>query len=160
MDEPNNPTRTNLLIAGGLILVLILFCGGFALCTGGAAIFGVQQVEPVRLAMVQIESEPDIIEAIGEPIELGFGFGGSISVSGPTGEADISVPIQGTSGSGHAFIVATKSMGKWTIQALEVEIKGKTERIVLIPQSDTNAPVEVILSEEQGLPNQPDIIQN
>jgi hypothetical protein len=75
---------------------------------------------------------------LGEPIELGFWISGSINISGPTGNADFSVPLSGPKGAGRLYIVGEKSAGKWSFDLLEVEIDGRDERIDLLEVSEAD----------------------
>ena len=73
-----------------------------------------------------------VIAELGEPIKSGWLVGGSISVTGPAGSADIEIPISGPKKSGHIYAVAQKSAGQWTFSRLEVSIQGRADRINLM----------------------------
>jgi len=83
-------------------------------------------------ALAQARAHPAVVEALGTPIEAGFYVMGSINVSGPTGHADVAIPISGPNGKGTIYAVATKHAGQWTFSQLAVEIKATNERIDLI----------------------------
>ncbi len=73
-----------------------------------------------------------VIDAIGEPIEAGMLISGSFNVSGPSGEADFSMPISGPDGKATLYVEAAKSAGKWEYHVLEAEIRETGERIDLL----------------------------
>ncbi len=74
----------------------------------------------------------EVQEALGAPIRAGWWVGGSVEVTGPSGHADLSVPLRGTTGTGTLFVTATKEAGRWTFELLEVEVAGRAERIDLV----------------------------
>jgi len=83
-------------------------------------------------SLTRAQSSPAVVKSLGEPIKEGFLVFGSIHVNGPSGEADLAIPISGPKGSGTINAVATKSAGKWHFQVLEVDIKGSEGRIDLL----------------------------
>jgi hypothetical protein len=84
------------------------------------------------VSLKQAQASHAVVKSLGEPIKEGFLVFGSIHVNGPSGEADLSIPISGPKGSGTLYAVATKSAGKWHFQVLEVDIKGSEGRIDLL----------------------------
>lgn len=110
------------------ILAMVGFFGGVFLF-----VFGVFKYSDVYVkSLTQAQASPAVIQILGEPIEEGYLVFGSIHVNGPSGEADIAIPISGPKGSGTIYAVATKSAGIWHFQVLEVDIKGSEERIDLL----------------------------
>jgi len=83
-------------------------------------------------ALVRTEANPQVLEKIGQPIVAGWWVSGNINISGPSGNADISIPVSGPKGKGTIYVVAKKSAGEWTFETLQVEIEGQTERINLL----------------------------
>ncbi len=83
---------------------------------------------PMELA----NNNREVISFLGTPIESVFMIQGSISSSGPAGNASLSIPIKGPKGKGVIYIVAEKKAGRWEYEVLEIEIEGITERIQLI----------------------------
>lgn len=113
----------------GLIVVVVV---GFFALVGGAAFTGMKSSDAYRLAMGRAASDPEVIEEIGAPIEAGFFVSGSVSVSGATGTADLSIPISGPDGKATVFAVAEKSAGQWQFSTLEVAIADTGRRIDLL----------------------------
>ena len=110
------------------IVVIAGFVGGLFLIAFSAFKYSGVYVESLK----QAHANPAVIQALGEPIEEGFFVFGSIHVNGPSGEADIAIPISGPKGSGTIYAVATKSAGIWHFEVLEVDIKGSEDRIDLL----------------------------
>ena len=119
--------------AGCLVLLLPpLLLTGFV---GGilAIVFGSMKSSDVyQQAYTLAKSHPAVIEALGEPVEDGLFMGGNISVSGPSGSADISIPLHGPKGKGTIYAVASKSAGRWEYRTLEVAVEGREDRIDLL----------------------------
>ena len=110
------------------IVVIVGFFGGLFLLAFSAFKYSGVYVESLKKA----HASPAVIQFLGEPIEEGFLVFGSIHVNGPSGEADIAIPISGPKGSGTIYAVATKSAGIWHFEVLEVDIKGSEDRIDLL----------------------------
>lgn len=87
-------------------------------------------------ALAQARAHPAVVEALGTPIEAGFFVMGNINVSGPSGHADLAIPISGPKGKGTIYAVATKHAGQWTFSQLTVQIKRTNEGIDLIEQRE------------------------
>lgn len=118
---------------GCLVLVLpLLALAGFI---GGilAIVFGsIKSTDVCQQALALARSNPAVIEALGEPVEDGWLMSGNINTSGPSGSADVSIPLHGPKGKGTLYAVATKSAGRWEYETLEVEVRGRDERINLL----------------------------
>jgi len=82
---------------------------------------GFKGSEPYQLA-TQYASENELIKAeIGEVIGFGFLPQGSISTTGPTGEADLSIGVKGERGDGTLYAKLVKRFGEWKIIGAEFE---------------------------------------
>ena len=96
--------------------------------------FGAMKASDVyREALAIAKADPAVVEALGTPIKAGFFTSGNINVNGPSGNADLSIPISGPKGKGTIYVEATKSAGEWLFSRLEVAIAGAQERIYLQP---------------------------
>ena len=90
-------------------------------------------VDPLRQeALDRVRAHPDIISALGEPIEVGWLFRGHVNVSDSTGEADVEVPISGSKGKGTVYLKAVREDGEWRLERLEIAIEGAEGRIDLL----------------------------
>jgi hypothetical protein len=63
--------------------------------------------------MKQLINHPEAVAYLGEPIESGFFVSGNINISGPTGNAQIAIPVSGSKQAGTVYVQGQKSMGKW-----------------------------------------------
>lgn len=117
----------------GCLTLLALFAGFLLVVVAGA--FGViKSSEVVKDGLRRAQESPDVLLALGEPVEDRWWIMGSINTSGPTGQADVSVPLKGPKGKGTLYIVAYKQAGEWTYERLEVEVDGLAERIDLLAE--------------------------
>ena len=90
-----------------------------------------------QTALARAKADSRVTAALGSPIEAGFFVSGSTHVTGPSGEAELSIPIAGPNGKGTIYAVAEKSAGKWSFSKLAVEVQGTGKRIDLIEQSSS-----------------------
>ena len=115
----------------GCLTILILiaaFCALIMVVVVGA----MKSSDVYRESLAAAQRNPDVIEALGSPIKEGFMFSGKTSVEGPSGEADLAIPISGPKGKGTIYAVAKKSAGKWSYSTLAVEVQKTGARINLI----------------------------
>ncbi len=84
-------------------------------------------------ALDAARADPRVVEALGEPIEMGWMFSGSIRYQNREGDADMTIPISGPHGSGSIRLEAVKQGADWTYHTLEVTIDSTSEIIDLIP---------------------------
>jgi hypothetical protein len=121
-----------LALIGGCVALMILFAGFIA------ALFAVvegslKSSDACTQALAQARSNPHVVEKFGQPMQPGWFISGNIQVSGPSGNADISIPISGPRAKGTIYVVAKKSAGRWRFDTLEVEAQGEQQRINLLP---------------------------
>jgi hypothetical protein len=86
--------------------------------------------EGVKLA----KANPAVVDALGAPLRTTWWFSGSMNVSGPSGEAELAIPLRGSQGSGTLYVIAHKRAGEWSFELAEVAIKGNDDRIDLLSQ--------------------------
>jgi Cytochrome oxidase complex assembly protein 1 len=111
----------------GPILALVLLIGGlFAL-----GLSAIKSSEPYQHAVTAATHDARVTGPMGAPVTPGWYFLGSINVSGSAGDADLTVPLNGTVRHGTVHVVARKSEGIWSYQTLEVQIDGASARINL-----------------------------
>jgi hypothetical protein len=87
-----------------------------------------------KLAFSKAQASPAVVNSLGEPIKSGLVVSGNINVNGPSGAANLSIPISGPKGEGTVYLKA-KSMGEWTFDELVVKIDGTGEKIDLLAES-------------------------
>jgi len=77
-----------------------------------------------KTALARAKNDRDVIAALGTPIHDGLAPSGNTHVNGPSGQADIAIPISGPKGKATIYAVATKSGGKWEFSKLTVQVDG------------------------------------
>ena len=98
-----------------------------------ALVFGlIRSSDVCTQAVARARASTAVVAELGSPIEEGFLVTGNISVSGPSGNADLAIPISGPKGKAVIYATATRSMGKWQFTDLEVAVKGSGTRINLL----------------------------
>ena len=112
----------SLVVLGGGIAGLIVLLMSFMRSNGAT-----------QGALERLQSNPQAIDALGEPIKMGWLLSGSINISGPSGNASLSIPVSGPRGSGTLYVEAEKQAGEWQYERLELGIDGRTQRIDLLP---------------------------
>jgi hypothetical protein len=85
-------------------------------------------------ALAKTRDSPAVVAVLGEPIREGFFTSGSINVTGPSGNAELSIPISGPRGKGTIYLEARKSLGEWSFSKLVVETGPDGKRIDLLNQ--------------------------
>lgn len=118
------------LVPVGCLGVLVLI-GGFVAGLLTLIFTVIKSSDVYQEAIETARTHPAAIAELGAPIETGWFVSGSVSVSGPTGHADVSIPLSGPKASGTLYGVADKSAGLWTFSVLELELKGRPGRIDL-----------------------------
>jgi hypothetical protein len=88
--------------------------------------------EASRMAFAAAQASTAVKQRLGEPIKRGLFTSGSIEVSGPSGHADIAIPISGPKGKATLYAVARKSADLWKLDILLVGFGGETERLDLL----------------------------
>jgi len=107
------------------------------ICIGGifAIVFGVlRSSEPFKQAIVEVQSNPQAVRALGEPVEVGWFVGGSISVQGDSGHADLTIPVSGSVDKGTLYVTAYKSEGIWRFTRMELVTKKYPDHINLLEE--------------------------
>ncbi len=111
------------------VLVLALIAGILAL------IFGIMRSsEPFQQAMAEVQHNPQAVRALGEPIKIGWFLSGSLSTSGDSGEAELSIPVSGPVDKGTLYVEAYKSEDVWHFTRMELVTKKYPNRINLLEE--------------------------
>jgi hypothetical protein len=115
----------------GCLGSLVLFVGFIALLM--CLVFGMMKSSVVyKQALSKAKAQPAVQATIGTPIEEGLLITGNIKVSGPSGQANLAIPISGPDGKATIYLVAAKSAGQWSFSTLVVEIKQTHQRIDML----------------------------
>jgi cytochrome oxidase complex assembly protein 1 len=115
-----------------LVLLLCLLIAAFVFGILALVFGSMKMSEPYKYAMDQAQHAPVVVQRIGQPVESSTFISGQINVAGPTGHADLSIPISGPKGKATVYVVGDKSAGKWTYQTLEVQFEGDPNRVSLL----------------------------
>lgn len=105
----------------------------------GAILFGLNSIAnagPLGEAVEIAAAHPDVRAELGEPVKSAWGFNGSVHLENDSGHADYSLPLRGPDGRGRLYVVATKTRGRWTFEVLEVEVRGRSQRIDLLDRPE------------------------
>jgi hypothetical protein len=120
-------------IAGALAWLVVL--GSFA-----AIFFSIvaafKSSDVYKVGIEKLNANAEAVRLLGTPIETGFPAG-NFNLSGPGGEASIAIPVSGPKGKGTVYIEATKAVGGWNFEHIQLQVDGHPERIDL----ETGRPV-------------------
>lgn len=132
MTEAKRPAWVKWVVlgCGGLVVVVALVVWGFVALIMGS----LKQSDAYKEALAALRADSAAVEALGEPIEPGFFLSGSVDVSGPSGEAELSIPVHGPRGEGKLYLEATKRAGQWEYSLLELAVAGQEARIDLLAE--------------------------
>lgn len=121
------------------IPLLCVFCLGFfagVLALFMWVLFGAMRSSDVyTTAMQRARDNPQVVAALGTPIEPAWYLTGNLETSDTSGNADLQIPISGPKGEGELAIAAKKTAGQWTYSTLIVEVDGQRAAIDLLPES-------------------------
>ncbi len=137
------------LVFGGIafiVLVAALFVCGIMLLVFGM----MKSSEPYQRAVAAAQASPELQKALGTPIETGWWVSGSINTSGPSGNADLAIPLKGPNGKATVYVVARKSAGEWSYSRIEAQVEATHARTNLLPAGQQGVP------EDDSQPQQTD----
>jgi hypothetical protein len=112
-------------------LTLIAMAVLFVACIVFLVFSVMKSSDAYKIAIARAKSDQRVVAALGTPISEGMFSSGKTNVNGPSGEADIAIPISGPKGKATIYAVATKSEGAWSFSKLNVKIAGSGETIDL-----------------------------
>ena len=119
--------KRNLAIFAGLMTLL------------GAVVFVIiGDSEVCKMSLAAAAANPVVRQRIGEPLTRGFFASGSIEISGPSGHADIAIPVSGPRGKATLYAVARKSAGLWRFESLEIAFDQTSLRGNLLSEGSTS----------------------
>ena len=116
--------------AGCLGVVALLACFAAAIVM---VVFGfIKSSSVYEGALAQAREHPAVVESIGTPVEDGLFVTGNITVNGPSGRANLAIPLTGPEGRATLYVVASKSAGAWTYSTLAIQVEGTEEQLNLL----------------------------
>lgn len=119
-------------VVGVGCLGIVILGGAFVAGIFFLVMGSIRSSDAYQQALAKASASPEVVVRLGQPIKPGWMVSGSINVSGPTGDADLAIPISGPKGKGTIYVVGKKSAGEWTYSRLEVEVEGQPGRIDLL----------------------------
>jgi hypothetical protein len=99
-----------------LWLLVLLAIGGMV----AGLVMSFRHSQAYQLALDELRASPVVIAAVGEPVRTGLPMG-RVEVHGPSGYAAMSFKVEGPKGHGTVYLEATKSLGRWRLDALVFE---------------------------------------
>ena len=135
MNAPAAPakgtSKRTWVILGVVLVVLAALLVAFAVSMFFMVSGMLKESDAYRTGIQALEANTQAMQILGPPIKAGFPSG-NVRTSGPSGEAELAIPVEGQKARGTLYIEATKAMGIWKAQRMELEIEGRSERIDLI----------------------------
>ncbi len=115
-----------------LVLMVVLGAGMYF-----AASYMLKNSDAYRFGVAKLQASARAMALLGPPLKTGMPKG-SVQTSGPTGEAKLSIPVEGQKAKGVVYLDAAKDMGQWKANRIVLEIDGNQERIDLnrTPEDD------------------------
>jgi hypothetical protein len=114
-----------------IMIVIVLFVVGILFIISGA----IKSSDPYQHAVQVATHDSRVVERLGAPIKPGWLPAGSINVSGGSGQADLSISVEGSKAKGTIYVVAKKTEGEWVYQNLALRVEGSEKRIDLLRPS-------------------------
>jgi hypothetical protein len=133
----------------------LICCGVFGAVTFLGATTAMKSSEVYAEALGKALSNPDVREALGEPITPGLMPQGSVETKNGKGTAELAIPLSGPKAKGTLSLKAAKgASGSWTFSHLEVEVGAK--RIDLLNGAAPSG-LDVVLPVDEPEADPPDL---
>ncbi len=97
-----------------------------------AVMYTLGNAEVVTQSIARASKHPGLAARLGTPLKRGWLLSGSVQVNGPSGKAEVGIPVSGPKGGATIYTKAVKSMGKWTIEQMEAAPDDGGPRIDLL----------------------------
>jgi len=110
----------------------LAFFAGLMCCLMIVLLVGLGSSDACKLAFAKAQASPVVNQRLGSPVERGLLISGNIQVSGPSGSADIAIPVRGPKGKATVYAVAQKSGGIWKLETLEIAFDETSPRLNLL----------------------------
>ncbi|MEM7185684.1 MAG: cytochrome c oxidase assembly factor Coa1 family protein [Bacteroidota bacterium] len=127
--------------SGGCLLIIILF-----IAFAGSLFVGISSMmtdsQAYKDSMEVVAANPQVIDALGEPIETNGMQGGNLSYKNGLNSAELTIPIKGPNGEATIYVAGSGTDDNWSYTLMEVHIDGTNEVINLLentlPESELN----------------------
>lgn len=122
-----------------LVVVSVLLVAGFVVGIV-ASVFGLMKSsDAYKKAVARVNADPQVISALGEPVQEAMFFTGNVNLTNDSGHANFVIPVSGPHGKGTLYVIADKSAGSWTFSTLSVEVEGSGQKIDLNNEAGKDA---------------------
>jgi len=109
-----------------------LVMAGIVLAVFTVVIGSIKSSDVYLTAMDRVRHDPAVASALGTPFREGMLVTGNIHVSGPTGLAELEIPVSGPKASATVYVEATKQLGEWRFDHLIVQLDATHRRLDLL----------------------------
>lgn len=90
----------------------------------GGAMYAMRDSEPYQMGWKEVQEDPRVVQALGEPMELGWLVSGSVSYNNGESNGSYEGTVSGPNGRGDLVVVARQPEGEfWYLQELRVELE-------------------------------------
>ena len=115
----------------GLVIGAVLLFG-FTIGVMTLVVTTLRHSEVYQQAFARASASPQVRASLGDPLQARWLIAGKLNVNGNSGNANLSIPIDGPKGSGAIRVVALKSEGVWRFEELQVRVDGQRQCIDLL----------------------------
>jgi hypothetical protein len=112
----------------GMLVLAVVMCAGIA----GAVFMSLKSSWPYTEGVNLASHNPVVVKELGEPIKGGWLVTGSVHITGPTGSAELSIPLTGPKKSGTLNVTAQRRDGEWKFERAVVAVHGSDLKIDLL----------------------------
>jgi hypothetical protein len=122
-----------------IFLSLVAVIAVVALIVGMAwlAVSAMKKTDIYRLAWERVRNDPQVTQALGEPLAEGWLASGEIRTEDEKGSADISFAISGPKGSATVHATGLRAESVWSLASLKVILPNQPEALVLVAPAVT-----------------------
>jgi hypothetical protein len=117
----------------------LVILAGFAVLLTVFVSFILGDSDVSKMAFAEVQTNAAVKQRLGEPIKRGFFTSGHLQTSGPSGRADLAIPIRGPKEGATVYLVAQKSAGVWKYETLQVAFNGEKERLDLLTEAGSSS---------------------
>lgn len=126
--KPAKPLWSRWWFLLGLAGLFVCVCPGGCIAGILGIVFGaLKSSQPYAVALQQAQTNPQVIQRLGQPIVNGWWVTGNISVRNSEGNADITYPISGPKGTATIHTQAARFGGKWETTRTVVTFQDGTD---------------------------------
>jgi hypothetical protein len=146
-DNPAALRRRLPLVALLLSLAAIVAVAGLIVGVAWFALSAMKSTDVYRMAWEKVRGDPQVIQALGEPLVEGWLASGEIRTENDRGTANISFGISGPKGSATVLVTGVRSESVWALASLKIQVLNQPEALVLV------APVATPEAERKNAPS-------